>query len=99
MVPLEQLWSTMVRIELYPLHLGSPMIRSIVTYENGLMFIRDVIWNSGVFEQCVRIFVLLIGYASFDIVFYSIIMLLARSFLFFFSLINVILLIMFKIQV
>jgi hypothetical protein len=54
MPPWEQPWSAIVRIALYPLLLKSLMIRSIATCENGLVFFRDMIWNNGVFGQCVR---------------------------------------------
>ena len=54
MAPWEQPWSTMVSMALWPLLLGRPVIRSIVTCKNGLAFGGDVIQNIGVLRQCMR---------------------------------------------
>jgi len=54
--PREHPWSTIVRIASYPLLLGSPVIRSIATCENGLASGSDGILNRGVFSRCVRFF-------------------------------------------
>jgi len=53
-VPQEHLWSTIVRMALYPLLLGNPVMRSMATWENGLASGSDGIWNRGVFSRCVR---------------------------------------------
>ena len=50
----EQSWSTMVSIALWPLLLGKPVIKSMATCENGLVFGGDVIWNIGVLRRCMR---------------------------------------------
>ena len=39
----EQPWSTMVSIVLWPLLLGSPVIKSMATCKNGLAFGGDMI--------------------------------------------------------
>jgi len=53
-VPREQPWSTIVRIASYPLLLGSPVMRSMATCENGFASGSDRILNRGVFSRCVR---------------------------------------------
>src|SRR6266850_3513047 len=52
--PREHPWSTMVRMASYPLLLGSPVMRSMATCENGLASVSDGIRNKGVFNRCVR---------------------------------------------
>ena len=49
--PQEHLWSTMVRMASYPLLLGSPVIRSMATWEKGLALGSAGILNSGVFNR------------------------------------------------
>ena len=44
----------MVSTVLWPLLLGSPVIKSMATCEKGLVFVSDMIWNNRVLRQCVR---------------------------------------------
>jgi len=52
--PREQPWLTIVRIASYPLLLGSPVIRSMATCENGFASGSEGFLNRGVFKRCVK---------------------------------------------
>jgi hypothetical protein len=50
----EHPWLTMVSMASCPLLLGSPMIRSMAMWENGLALMDEGIQNIGVLVQCIR---------------------------------------------
>jgi hypothetical protein len=50
----EHPWSTMVSMAAFPSLLGSPIMRSIAMWENGLALMVDGIQNIGGLMQCVR---------------------------------------------
>jgi len=52
--PREHPWSTIVRIALYPLLLGNPVMRSIATCKKGFAPRSDGILNKRVLSLCVR---------------------------------------------
>src|SRR6267142_6521774 len=52
--PREHPWLTMVRMASYPLLLGSSVMRSMATWENGFASGSAGILNSGVYNQWVR---------------------------------------------
>jgi hypothetical protein len=50
----EHPWSTMVSMASCPSLSGSPVMRSMAMWENGLALMLDGIRNNGVFTRCVK---------------------------------------------